>query len=485
VRFGGPTVGKTYDYYQASIHNLTTALVKRCILQKQQGGYGPPLKPKGTALKEWKSTATRLKIGSRPPLEIEDFLALYTGRQRSIYTVAATNLQAGELKLSSRDRIVTIFMKYEKLEVKENGMSEPRVIYCRSPEFRVLFGTYVRSYEHDLYTSLAYLAHPSGEKVVYKGMTTFQLGKLVERKYTRIDDCVIVGLDASRFDQSFSRPLLKAVNKIHRRCTRFETLPVREMHNLLLSSKLDNRLRGRAPGGKVRVDRINCKMSGDNDTSLDAALVTVVGVVTYMTKIRIPPSDYALMDNGDDLVIMITRKRLGVLAGLSDWFRDLGFIMVTEQPVDVLEQMEFCQMHPVFDGTAWRMVRNLTCIDKDLTCSKHLPNWRVAKRWLTSVGQCGLALNYGMPILQDFYSRLIFEDAKPLTNDMCMRSGLFRMAEGLQPRTAQITPEARASFYAAFGITPTHQLAIEEQLKTWRPTWGGGFACDHLKGLWG
>jgi len=48
------------------------------------------------------------------------------------------------------------------------------------------------------------------------------------------------------------------------------------------------------------------------------------------------------------------------------------------------------------------------------------------------------------------------------------------MAQGMEAKHQDITPETRLSFFKAFGVTPDEQVAMEDYYQTW--------SCDfHMK----
>jgi len=153
-----------------------------------------------------------------------------------------------------------------------------------------------------------------------------------------------------------------------------------------------------------------------------------------------------------------------VLAQLPTFYATLGLDMQVETPVDVLEEVEFCQTHPVFDGTRWRMVRNFpSCLSKDATITHQLPSEAYTRSYLAAVGDCGLSLCTGLPVLQEYYG-VLRRCGTPLQASEMEETGMRQLAKGLRPVVTTITPEARTSFYRAFHCLPDVQTAIEASL---------------------
>lgn len=67
-------------------------------------------------------------------------------------------------------------------------------------------------------------------------------------------------------------------------------------------------------------------------------------IMVYMDSKCIP---YDFINNGDDAVIFMEDHHLDLLEDLPLWFSEMGFNMVVEPPAFKLEQVEFCQMHPI------------------------------------------------------------------------------------------------------------------------------------------
>lgn len=141
-----------------------------------------------------------------------------------------------------------------------------------------------------------------------------------------------------------------------------------------------------------------------------------------------------------------------------------GFRLEVEQPVYELEHLEFCQMNPVYDGVHWRMVRKIQkALQKDTMSLIPFNSQKLLRKWLYSVGECGLSLCSGIPVMQSFY-RLYMMVGIPsnISEATYMECGARQLARGLAACEAPITDESRYSFYVATGITPLEQVGLEE-----------------------
>jgi hypothetical protein len=189
-----------------------------------------------------------------------------------------------------------------------------------------------------------------------------------------------------------------------------------------------------------------------------------------------------LMNNGDDWVIFMEKADLERFhEGLEDWFLDLGFRMTREAPAHTIEQIEFCQMRCIQTGTGPVMVRNIGAArEKDSMCLFPLDNEAAFTKWLWAVGECGLALTGGVPVMQDMYECYMRSGVKSKMNEAVhMQSGAMFLRKGLEAKHQAITPEARVSFMEAWGYTPDEQTALEEYYRTLNLTYG----VTHIENL--
>jgi len=85
------------------------------------------------------------------------------------------------------------------------------------------------------------------------------------------------------------------------------------------------------------------------------------------------------------------------------------------------------------------------------------------QKWLWAVGECGMALVPGIPVMREFYGA--FKRAG-IPASKKMLEHVFRNTS-MKERSAGVTGDwppnssARASFYVMTGLTPEYQLALE------------------------
>jgi len=155
-----------------------------------------------------------------------------------------------------------------------------------------------------------------------------------------------------------------------------------------------------------------------------------------------------LLNNGDDCVVIMEKDDLERFnLGLDNWFMDMGFRMVAEEPVYELHQIEFCQMHPIELGDACRMVRNIpSTLRKDTMTVHPLSNGVHREKWCTAVGTGGLWLTGGVPILQDFYTtyqRIGCMRSSKMFDDPTFATGMKLMSKGMACYHSEPTAWAR------------------------------------------
>jgi hypothetical protein len=140
--------------------------------------------------------------------------------------------------------------------------------------------------------------------------------------------------------------------------------------------------------------------------------------------------------------------------------------MVVEEPVDIFEKIQFCQTQPVNTVDGWKMARIYPdCIGKDMVSLLPLDSAASWRKWANDVGNSGLAIHSGVPILQEFYSILLRAGSGSFGDHPSLRNRNTKyLARGMASKRSEITPEARVSFWEAFGVHPDQQLNVESEL---------------------
>lgn len=386
--------------------------------------------------------------------DFDTFVKSTLGRKRRLYERAVGRLLSGwswpDVVRWSRIRG---FIKWEKLPVEKKRLV-PRLVQPRSPEYNVLLGCYTKACEHRLYSDLAEVAGDD-LPVVGKGMSSQELGEIIASKWGRYADPVCVGFDQSRFDQHISAAAMSYEHRYYQ-CYFHSS----ELDKLL---KLQLKTSGviTCEDGFIKYTIDGGRSSGDMNTGCGNTIVQFAILHSYCENFhfsRLP----SFLVNGDDSLIICERADLHLLDGLPDFCADLGFVLTVEPPVFILEQVSFCQMNPVWNGKQYVMMRSFPrCVEKDsFIATKVSPVDFPA--YLASIGEAGVAINAGVPVLQEFYLWLQSHSSRRVEIE---DGGLTYWSRGLTAKAMPITEEARVSFYNATGVLPEHQEALERAYK--------------------
>lgn len=446
--------------------NLVRGLAERVYNVEVNGTFQRPPQPTPGVYGRLRDFKRSLVEGCRSSTRIgyDSFVAMYSGRKATIYQAAVESLMIRPV--AWKDAFLSTFVKAEKVvPTASKPDPAPRVIQPRSPRYNVEVGRFLKPLEHLVYASIKKMW---GEPVVMKGYTVEGVAGILRTKWDRFKNPVAIGLDASRFDQHVSGDALEWEHSVYLSC--FHGAERAELAKLL-GWQVNNRGFGRTTQGTVKYRVRGCRMSGDMNTALGNCLI-MCGLVWTLLKERGVTA--SLVNNGDDCVVIMEERDLDVFsAGIREWFLEFGFTMKVEDPVRTFERIEFCRMHPVWAGDMWVMVRNpLDAISRDLTTILSLPSLSAARKWWHAVGLGGMSITNGVPVFHALYVSMLRAGTPGRTHmdPWLSESGFMRLESKRVPQP--ITPEARYSFWLAFGITPDAQEVFEGDLSlpcAWAP----------------
>lgn len=445
------SLASTYEYlvHNNSLVNVSRGIVDRvfCVVDKTGKLVRPP-KPKLGAFHakmEHIGRSVSKLVGYSPQWTRDRFVSSYTGPRRASYERAAQTLDVSPLTI--RDSYLSTFVKAEKINMTTKPDPAPRVIQPRGQRYNIEVGRYLKPLEPKLMKAIDSMW---GEKTAIKGYTVEKVGAIMHAKAQKYKEPCFVGLDASRFDQHCSRQALQWEHDVYNNILRDPYLKE------LLSWQLVNRGTAFVPGGKVKYTVDGCRMSGDMNTSMGNYLIMSMLCLQYCRDNDLQAS---LANCGDDCVLFLEKRDLGKLKTLPDWFTKMGYTMKVEDPVYHLEQIEFCQMHPVMTSRGYIMVRRPdTVMTKDCCVVRGGMTPPKLEEWLGSQRKGGLALAGDVPILGAFY-RAFPEVDSDMPSDY---SAPHKFRAGQQ--YGGVTDESRYSFWLAFGLTPDDQVALEDEL---------------------
>jgi hypothetical protein len=384
-------------------------------------------------------------------LTYDEFLDRYRGPKRAVYERARENL----IVMGFNRRKHTLVKAFLKNERQLKGKA-PRLIRPFSPEFNLCFGTFIYPLEKDVYSGIDSLY---GCPTVTKGMNSLEVAAAMRHKWDMFDDPVCVVTDMSRFDQHCSAPCLRWAGRVCTRAVRNgggDTKLFRSLWDMTVATK-----------GIVLCDDgvIHYKVDGTLNSGLSST--SLVGVLTVCLLLRefclendIP---HQLISAGDDTNIICDRSHIDTIVnGLPGFAKLAGFTIKIDGLAFEFEHIDFCQSRPVWGPGHWVMCRSPRVVtSKDLLSSKGFQNEMHWRRYLRSIGECGLALTSGLPVMQNFYQCMVRVAGEVPILEL-ERNGFHFMSRGMSVNVVQASSTSRLSFYKAFGIDVVQQRNLEE-----------------------
>lgn len=454
--------GRTFIIHNNDFDTLRRGIVTRVMCREVSGTLLPPL---DVGLDIAPAAAKFLaKLKRRLPYLVphttEQVVASYGGKKLRLYQNAKDSLAV--LALSRRDAELGGFIKSEPIDVTGIDVStkKPRVIQPASVRLNLSLGCFTKPGEHILYEQLNTVRGVT----VTKGYNSAQTAAAIVSAMRTIPDAVCVPLDASHADASIGRDAMKLLYKVLRMMFGDDPMLSQiEHYGLDQYGQSDVRLRARTNDGEIRVRGALGLSSGAMYTSMVMILNMVAMLWTFLDTLGV---EFHIVNNGDDSLVIISRKHVAKLDALSGFVHEFGFKLVLEEPVELIEHIEFCQCKPVFDGVGWLMVRKpQVSMSKDLLTDQSIEDAFAFDFYRDAKASCGLALTKGLPVLESYY-HMLGRQASPRRRKAAdakdaPASGMEYMARGMRRDDRVITPEGRCSFYLAFGYTPEQQVAME------------------------
>lgn len=446
----------TLGVFNNSVHAVERALLERYFLCKVGDTYVPPLPVNSAAydtqyLDEFRRKLSRYARSRVRVLSLREVVKCYTGAKRKVYERAYAELMQGGLQ--GKDSKLRPFTKFEK----QDTAKAPRIINPRHPRYTLTLGKYLKKSEKVFFKGINKLWGKRTDHTVIKGLNVEEAGEVLHSKWMRFSNPVAVGLDAVKFDMHVSVPALEYEHSVYNRAFHSPLL------RCLLQRQLINKGVAHCPDGVVKFLIPGTRSSGDLNTSLGNCVLMCALVYAFCQEKGI---DAELANNGDDCVVFMEEEDLAHFRdGLDEWFATRGFRMTVEEPVREFEQLEFCQSHPIWNGLGWCMVRNpVTCMKKDPMCLLPMTSPKAFAKWMWAVGKCGMSLVPGIPVMGAFYRCFARHGVRTTARHIAhifKTTSMMERINGMSDVVREITPLSRSSFYAATGITPDYQRALE------------------------
>lgn len=464
--------------YRLGVHNNSLVNVMRGLKERVYkvngpAGLQPPPKPDDAVFAGLDGFRRLLvkQVGRARAWTYDEFLLSCRPSKRTLYAQAVASLL--QRPLSKEDARITTFVKAEKIDLQTKDDPAPRLIQPRQPRYNAWVGRYIKAAESRIYAAIDGVW---GRETVMSGYNALDVARHLRGHWDQWDDTVAIGLDASRFDQHVSSQALEWEHSVYNQL--YKCPKLREV----LKWQLSNQCTALTPEGKVLYTVDGCRMSGDMNTSLGNKLIMCGLVWQYCQEAGVKAT---LANNGDDCVLFVRRRSVSrVIDTLPGWFLRYGFTMKVEDPVDVFEQIEFCQQRPVeVEAGRWLMTRSPEKgLAKDLMFIG--PGTDVRRdymRWAGGVGKAGLAAYGGVPIVQEVYRWMA---SLGPGRELDPYSGIGAASKNMTRTYTEPTSECRASYYLAWGISPVEQCSrersIREALKTVPAMVESILQVDHL-----
>lgn len=465
---GGVGTSVKFNVHNNSLANLRRGLIERVFfVENDKKELEPAPKPLSGAFDRltWFRRKLHNIVGTHSCISPGQFLDFYTGRRRTIYEGAVKSLEG--LSVQRRDAYLKTFVKAEKINTTKKPDPAPRVIQPRNVRYNVEVGRYLRRFEHYLYRGIDEIWN--GPTII-KGYTVEQIGKIARDAWDSFTSPVAIGFDMKRFDQHVSSDALKWEHSVYLDAFCHDSYLAE-----LLEWQLVNKGVGYASDGMIKYKVDGCRMSGDMNTAMGNCLIACAITHDFFRSRGIRAR---LMNNGDDCVVICEKECAAVVkADMVRHWRQFGFQCELECDAEIFEQIEFCQMRPVYDGEKYVMVRNpLVSLSKDSYSVGPWNGINHARKWVNAVGLCGLSLTGGIPVVQSYYNMMIRNtqsvNSSGILRDVSFASGFRELARLGNRKSGAISEDARFSFYLAFGITPDLQRAMESDYDAHTIEWG-------------
>lgn len=344
--------------------------------------------------------------------------------------------------LSEEDARVKMFLKDDKYHTAE--YKAPRCIQYRNKRYCLLLAQYLIPVESMVYTWL----DDSETPIFAKSRNLVQRGNDIKTKMGFFRNPVAISLDHSKFDAHCNGRLLRLEHWFYNQC--FDNDPLLRK---LLSWQLVNR--GATKNGTT-YETLYTRMSGDQNTGLGNSIINYAMTLALIRSQGIQACYYI---DGDDFIIFVERGDAYKVD--PKWYEQFGMVTKLDCSTSCIENIEFCQTRPVFNGVGYTMVRNpnrMLSRTPWVVGDKHP---RFVKNYLTSLGMCMLSLGMGLPVeqfvgytLTQLGGRYIDTPLHYSANKMFMRPKRARL---IIPSMA-----TRLSYERAWGLTIGEQLEVEK-----------------------
>lgn len=349
---------------------------------------------------------------------------------------------------------VKCMQKLELHDVTKLAGKEDRAIQYRSTAYNSEITRYLWQIEHRCFNQSKY----NGFRWSAKGLTKARRAVLLMKMATSYEDPVFICADHSRFDAHVNVELLKEEHRFYNKCYSNKSYSLKQ----LLKQQLINV--GETKGG-IKYKCVGKRMSGDCNTALGNSVLNYGMLAAWLSSSGVKGN---ILLDGDDSVIVVNRSDLAALDNVQEFM--LRFGMVTEaEVVDDIREAEFCQSRVVLGRVGPYFCPNPIKILDTIRRSPYVVDKSQHQPILRASIACELIANPGMPLMKPYW-KWLSDHPGPSETPAHLQ---FRLREGYGVDDSELwkakmwkepTDEERLSFAKAWGISPMHQVAIEEEL---------------------
>lgn len=328
----------------------------------------------------------------------------YDGPKRERYRAAMESLKVSGL--DSRDGRVSAFVKADKCQTKRG---DPRMIQFRSFRFCLVLASYLKPMEHRIYalkTPRSGGVKPS--RIIGKGLNSKQIARLIEKKWNCFRDCVVVGIDAKRFDACVSVDVLKIEHDVYKRMNNSSEL------KWLLKQQLHNKCR---TSWGITYATHGRRMSGDCNTGLGNTIISCAMVQALCTRAKLSRFDYLV--DGDDVLVFAERSDLDRVLAIIPYANNFGFRMGEPDIAYVKEEIIFGRSTYAKLSVGPMMVRNhLRAVVTSYMGYRFYNTVTGGRRYAKTIAVCGSHITRRQPLLHAIHVRMceLLEKERVYTN---------------------------------------------------------------------
>jgi len=457
-----------------NVDNEESALRSRVLMRTQT--------PSGDGLRQWAWARDRVSQLVRGKLwgRLEKWSLSRTARHMikrhgaGRYAWAADSLR--DSPLDKRDSRVSLFIKVEKHLRTAGVLKECRAIQYRGPRYNLMLAQYLLPFE-DMFCRKFQKPNITGLHTS-KGLSPDKRAALILELWGRRRRPSALCIDASRFDAHVTSAMLQWEAGVY--TSSYQT----DVGFLawLLRQQVYNR--GRTRWG-IKYGLNGCRMSGDVNTSLGNTLIqmSLLKALTWDMECDI------LVEGDDALVFGDTRDMRLLESSIGERARGLGMVFKSARAF-APEDLEYCSTRPVeLKPDVWRSVRDYrkALVTDVYTTRPVLGEGAVAQK-ARMVAVCHALGAVGVPVFSAWAAVLLSHTVGGVALDPWYDRGLWlvskerlilslRDSAGGHPsdsyggiadvvfsKRGTVTRLARESFYCAYGLAPSEQLALEASL---------------------